>query len=70
MVIFSWYLNEFEDKDFQYFYDEINQISSVESNGVNLMMIHFYENVFPFHVRHAMGEFYTPNFWRIKWLIK
>ena len=59
---FSWYLNEFEDKDFQYFYDEINQISSVESNGVNLMMIHFYENVFPFHVRHAMGEFYTPNF--------
>ena len=57
---FSWYLNEFSEKEFEYFYDKISIVTTIETKGENLLFIKLYENIFPFWVRHAMGEYYTP----------
>ena len=57
---FSWYLNEFEENDYIYFYDKIAIVTTIETKGENLLFIKLYENIFPFWVRHAMGEYYTP----------
>lgn len=59
---FSWYLDEFDEKEFSYFFKKISNVASVETSEINLLFIEFYENIFPFHVRHAMGEYYTPLF--------
>lgn len=57
---FSWYLNEFNENDYGTIYKLIEDITTVETNKINLLFIKFYENIFPFWVRHAMGEYYTP----------
>lgn len=57
---FSWYLNEFDESEFEYFYDKISIVTTIETKGENLLFIKLYENIFPFWVRHAMGEYYTP----------
>lgn len=57
---FSWYLNEFSEEDFNYFYDKIAIVTTIDTKGENLLFIKLYENIFPFWVRHAMGEYYTP----------
>lgn len=57
---FSWYLNEFNEGEFEYFYDKISIVTTIETKGKNLLFIKLYENIFPFWVRHAMGEYYTP----------
>jgi hypothetical protein len=57
---FSWYLNEFDESDYKYFVKLIEDITTIKENKINLLFISFYENIFPFHVRHAMGEYYTP----------
>lgn len=57
---FSWYLEEFSSDMFEYFYELISNIANVKTDRINLVFIAFYENIFPFHVRHAMGEYYTP----------
>lgn len=57
---FSWYLDEFEEKEFEYFFNLISDLTTVKTDKINLLFITFYENIFPFHVRHAMGEYYTP----------
>lgn len=59
---FSWYLNEFEKNDFDYFYDLITDIATIKETKINFLFITFYENIFPFHVRHSMGEYYTPEY--------
>ena len=57
---FSWYLDEFSEYQFDYFYDRISDVVNINTDKINLLFITFYENIFPFHVRHAMGEYYTP----------
>lgn len=57
---FSWYLNEFSEDEFEYFYNKISIVTTIETKGENLLFIKLYENIFPFWVRHAMGEYYTP----------
>lgn len=57
---FSWYLNEFSEEEFEYFYDKISIVTTIDTKGENLLFIKLYENIFPFWVRHAMGEYYTP----------
>lgn len=57
---FSWYLNEFSEEEFGLFYDKISEIATVETAHINLLFIRLYENIFPFWVRHSMGEYYTP----------
>lgn len=57
---FSWYINEFDDTEFEYFYNKIAIVTTIETKGENLLFIKLYENIFPFWVRHAMGEYYTP----------
>lgn len=57
---FSWYLNEFSENEFEYFYDKISIVTTIDTKGENLLFIKLYENIFPFWVRHAMGEYYTP----------
>ena len=57
---FSWYLYEFNDADYEKLYELISEIAMVETNRINLLFITFYENIFPFWVRHSMGEYYTP----------
>lgn len=59
---FSWYLNEFEISDFEYFYNVIEPIVTIDTKGLNLLFITYYENIFPFNVRYSMGEFYTPSY--------
>ena len=57
---FSWYLNEFDDEQYNALYNLIDEVVTIETNGINLLFIKLYENIFPFWVRHAMGEYYTP----------
>ena len=57
---FSWYLDEFSNEEYYYFYEKISDITTVETNHINMLFIKFYENIFPFWVRHSMGEYYTP----------
>lgn len=57
---FSWYVNEFEVEDYRYFFNLIKDITNIREDDINLLFVSFYENIFPFHVRHAMGEYYTP----------
>lgn len=57
---FSWYLNEFSEEEFERLYDKISIVTTIETKGENLLFIKLYENIFPFWVRHAMGEYYTP----------
>lgn len=59
---FSWYLDEFEDKDFEIYFSMIKNITSIKTNKTNFLFIKFYENIFPSHVRHSMGEYYTPSY--------
>lgn len=57
---FSWYLYEFDDKQYNRLYGLMSEVATIETKGVNLLFIKLYENIFPFWVRHAMGEYYTP----------
>ncbi|MDO4963704.1 MAG: 50S ribosomal protein L11 methyltransferase [bacterium] len=57
---FSWYLNEFKEEEYLDLYNLTCDIATVETNKINLLFIKFYENIFPFWVRHSMGEYYTP----------
>lgn len=57
---FSWYLEDFTDLEYDYFYYKISEVTTIETSKINLLFIKFYENIFPFWVRHSMGEYYTP----------
>ena len=59
---FSWYLGEFNDYLYEYFYEKITDVTTIETEKINLLFIKFYENIFPFWVRHDMGEYYTPYY--------
>ncbi len=59
---FSWYLSEFSEVEFEYFYNVIEPIVTIDTKGLNLLFITYYENIFPFNVRYSMGEFYTPSY--------
>jgi len=57
---FSWYLEDFDYSEYDYFYNKVSDVTTVETTRLNLLFIKFYENIFPFWIRHSMGEYYTP----------
>lgn len=59
---FSWYLDEFDNVEYDYLYNKISNITTIKTDHINLLFINFYENIFPFWVRHSMGEYYTPYY--------
>ena len=59
---YSWYVSELNEKEFAKIYNLIEDIETIETNSLNDTLISFYENIFPFEVRYAMGEYYTPDY--------
>ena len=55
-------MSEFSEFEFEYFYNVIEPIVTIDTKGLNLLFITYYENIFPFNVRYSMGEFYTPSY--------
>lgn len=59
---YDWYCNEKNISLMRKMLELVVDVDMVSSNKNNYLMVHFYEKLFPFHVRHAMGEFYTPKY--------
>ena len=59
---YSWYIDELNETEFSKIFSLIEDIETIETNTLNDTLISFYENIFPFEVRYAMGEYYTPDY--------
>lgn len=59
---YSWYVYELKEADFRLLYELVEDIETIDTSSLNETLITFYENIFPFQVRYAMGEYYTPNY--------
>ncbi|MBP3201558.1 MAG: hypothetical protein J6M39_07935 [Lachnospiraceae bacterium] len=59
---YSWYLYELKEKEYISIFSLVEDVETIDTNSLNDTLISFYENIFPFEVRYAMGEYYTPNY--------
>ena len=50
------------ETEFAKIFSLIEDIETIETDKLNDTLISFYENIFPFEVRYAMGEYYTPDY--------